>query len=211
MAQAVAARVATLGFPNYFGEQRFGVEGETAALGLDLLTGRKSPRDIAGSRRKFLLRLGLSAVQSALFNQALAERLTGGLLHRVLPGDVMQVTASGGKFLVDDAAVEQRRFEARETVITGPMFGPKMHQPAGEPAERERRLLERFGLTAECFRQFKSLTPGTRRPYLVWPQEFAVEQEAEGIRFHFTLPSGSYATVLLREFMKTVTAVEDAD
>ena len=68
----IAASIEKHGFPNYYGEQRFGIEGQTLTLGLDLLAGRKSPRDIPFQKRKFLLRLALSSVQSDLFNQALA-------------------------------------------------------------------------------------------------------------------------------------------
>ena len=62
-ATAIASILLQSGFPNYYGEQRFGHDGETLALGLDLLAGRKAPRDIPFSKRKFLLRLALSAVQ----------------------------------------------------------------------------------------------------------------------------------------------------
>lgn len=201
-AEAIVERIRSLGFPNYFGEQRFGREGETLSLGFDLLRGTKKPRDLQGGNARFLLRLALSAVQSHLFNEALAERLTDGLLHRVLTGDVMEVVASGGKFISEDAQAEQERFDRREIVTTGPMFGPKMKSPTGVPAERESRLLERHGLTSVDFIRFQKLTSGTRRPYLIWPQELVVTPAPEGHRFRFMLPSGTYATTLLREFQK---------
>lgn len=207
-AAVIAERMARLGFPNYYGEQRFGNDGETPRLGLDLLTGRRAPRDLPGARRRFLLKLSLSAVQSELFNQALAERLRDGLPHTVQHGDVMQVVASGGLFVVEDRMIEQRRFDARETSITGPMFGPKMKQPSGIPAEREARILTQSGLTMDHFAQYPSLLPGTRRPYLIWPSDLHVAQEADGLRFRFTLPSGVYATTLLREFRKEGERVE---
>lgn len=203
-ALAIAAELCRTGVPNFFGEQRFGRDAETLRLGLDLLRGSKSPGAIPRARRKFLLRLALSSVQSALFNQALAQRMGDGLIHQVFAGDVMQVVASGGPFVVEDPAREQARFEARETVISGPMFGPKMKQPSGEVALREARLLERAGLSAGQFERFANLTPGTRRAYLVWPSDLVVTEEPEGVRLEFVLPSGSYATIVLREFQKDV-------
>ncbi|MBI3860737.1 MAG: tRNA pseudouridine(13) synthase TruD [Planctomycetia bacterium] len=199
-ARAIADALQRTGVPNYFGEQRFGRDAETLALGLDLLSGARGPGSIPRARRKFLLRLALSAVQSALFNRALADRLNNGTLHQVSIGDVMQVTASGGPFVVLDAGREQQRFETREIVISGPIFGPKMKQPAGEIAAREARLLEDAGIPVTAFERFSNLTPGTRRPYLIWPEGLTVAAEPEGIRLEFTLPSGSYATVVLREF-----------
>jgi tRNA pseudouridine13 synthase len=201
-ATAIAERLVQLGFPNYYGAQRFGQEDETLQLGWDLLSGKKTPADIPFSRRKLLLRLGLSAAQSALFNQALAERLTDGLLHRVCVGDVLQVVASGGVFVSEDAAADQARFDSREIVPTGPMYGPKMKPPQGEIALREARLLEAAGLRPEEFNRYKKFTMGTRRPYLIWPGDLQVAAEPEGLRFRFSLPAGSYATVLLREFQK---------
>ena len=205
-AQPIAERLAARGFPNYFGDQRFGREGETLALGLDLLAGRRTPRHLPYSRRKFLLRLALSAVQSHLFNTALAERVRDELTDRVLAGDVMQVVASGGLFLAEDPADEQLRSDAGEVIATGPLFGPKMKQPAGEAAAREARVLEQSGLGAADFEKFHKLTSGARRPYLVRPQDLTVTLESEGLRVRFALPSGAYATSLLREITKAVDA-----
>ncbi len=150
--------------------------------------------------------MALSAVQSALFNAVLAARLTGSRLHTVLAGDVMQVVASGGPFVVEDRAVEQPRFDARETVITGPIFGPKMRAPQGEAAEVEQAVLDDWGLAAADFTRFSQLTSGTRRPLLVWPTHLVVQPGEKDLRLDFELPSGSYATCLLREFMKSAEA-----
>jgi tRNA pseudouridine13 synthase len=201
-ALAIRAALDATGVPNFFGDQRFGRDAETLKLGIELLQGTKSPGAIPRARRKFLLRLALSAVQSALFNRALIERMRDGLVGRVIAGDVMQVVSSGGPFVVDDPAREQPRFEAREIVIAGPIFGPKMKQPAGEIAARENLLLVESGIPMEAFERFSNLTPGTRRPYLIWPDDLRIAAEPEGVRLEFTLASGCYATVVLREFQK---------
>ncbi|MGE3316688.1 MAG: tRNA pseudouridine(13) synthase TruD [Planctomycetaceae bacterium] len=201
-AEASAEQIRKSGFPNYFGEQRYGVDRETLELGRHLLSGTKSPRDIPHSRRKFLLRFALSAAQSALFDQALAARIDDGLFSRVLVGDVMQVVASGGVFVVEDADVEQVRFDVGELSITGPMYGPKMRAPIGVPAEREAAILESNGIAPDAFMRYSNLTSGTRRPYAVRPADLDVSAEAEGLRFRFTLPPGTYATTLLREFLR---------
>jgi tRNA pseudouridine13 synthase len=185
------------GFANFFGDQRFGHEGETLQLGLDLLAGGKTPRDIPYSRRRFLLKLSLSAVQSELFNQALDERIMDGLLHIVLAGDVMEVVASGGKFVVEDAVAEQARADLGETVITGPLFGPKMKAPTAVVAEREQRVLVKAGLAPESFGGFGDLLSGTRRPYSMRPRDLSLSAEPDGVRLEFALPPGVYATTLL--------------
>ncbi|MBS0205995.1 MAG: tRNA pseudouridine(13) synthase TruD [Planctomycetes bacterium] len=202
-ATAIADRIRTCGFPNYYGPQRFGRDGETLQLGLDLLTGRKKSRDLPGAQRRFLLRLSLSAVQSDLFNRALSQRLTDGLLNTVLRGDIMEVVASGGKFIAEDIAAEQPRYDAGETAVTGPMFGLKMREPAGIPQQREADLLAWSGLGPEHFSKYLNLMTGTRRPYVICPGDLQLSADPEGLRFEFSLPSGVYATTLLREFMKS--------
>ena len=201
-AQAIAEALARTGVPNFYGDQRFGRDAETLKLGIELLQGTTSPGAIPRARRKFLLRLALSAVQSALFNRGLIERMRDGLLGQVIAGDVMQVVASGGPFVASDPAREQERFEAREIVIAGPIFGPRMKEAAGAIAEREDRLLAASGISRSAFERFANLTPGTRRPYLIWPDDLRIAAEPAGIRLEFTLASGSYATVVLREFQK---------
>lgn len=201
-AKAIADSLRQSGVPNYFGEQRFGRDNETLELGLGLLRGNRKPSQIPVARRKFLLRLALSAVQSHLFNQALAARLKAGTLHTVQLGDVMQVVASGGPFVVEDPALEQPRLESHEIVVSGPLYGPKMKAPAGEVAVRENEILSAAGFTLEAFTRYANLTPGTRRPYLIWIDDLEITQEGTGLRLNFSLPSGSYATVVLREFQK---------
>lgn len=201
-AEAIADVIRDRGFPNYYGEQRFGIDDETVTLGFDLLAGRKRPRDIPAKRRRFLLRLALSAVQSRLFNDVLAERIAEGRLHRIETGEVMQVVASGGCFVAEDVAKEQARFDARETVVTGPMFGVKMKPPAGAPLQREQAILARHEITTAMLAEYRKLIPGARRACVIWPDGLEIEAVPKGLKLRFALPSGVYATVLLRELMK---------
>jgi tRNA pseudouridine13 synthase len=199
----VAEVIGRLGFPNYFGAQRFGQDQQTLQLGLDLVTAKVLPGSIPPARRRFLLRMSLSAVQSALFNAVLAARLREGRLFNVLLGDVMQVAASGGLFNVQEPAAEQQRYDVRETVLTGPLFGPKMIATQGEASACEEAVLAEWNLSPTDFRRFAKLTSGSRRPLLVRPENLVIRGEKKDLRIDFELPSGSYATSLLREFMKS--------
>jgi len=196
----VVERVRREGLPNYYGPQRFGRGGETVALGLALLRGEPAGRK---ARSPFLRKLALSAAQSALFNHCLGKRLADGLFRRVLAGDVMMKWPFGGMFVAGDVAREQERFDAREAVHGGPLFGRKTFPAAGEAAEREAATLEEAGLTQETFAGFGKLLQGTRRHNLVYVEDLAAAFEPEGVRLTFTLPAGSYATVLLRELTKS--------
>jgi tRNA pseudouridine13 synthase len=197
----------THGLPNYYGPQRFGRDGETLRLGLALL--RDEPLPGRGVRSPFLRKLALSAAQSALFNHYLGRRLEDGLLRQVLAGDVMARWPAGGLFVAQDLPREQERFTARETVHTGPMFGRKTFAAAEVAVAREAAVLADAGLTHAAFTRFGKLLQGTRRHNLVYLDDLNAAPEPEGIRLTFTLPAGSYATVLLREVMKTTPDTDD--
>jgi tRNA pseudouridine13 synthase len=196
---AVLARLRRHGLPNWYGPQRFGKAGETLHLGLAILHGEKPAQPV---RSAFLRKLVLSAAQSALFNYYLTQRLTDGLLQTVLPGDVMAKVPFGGMFVAEDVQREQARFDARETVTAGPIFGKKTFAAAQEAARREAETLTAFGLAPTSFAGFGKLVQGTRRHNLIYVDDLAAAWESAGLRVMFTLPAGSYATVLLREITK---------
>lgn len=200
---ALLERLRTQGLPNFYGAQRFGREGETYQIGCDLLAGK--------SRRvnPFLRRLALSAAQSAIFNVYLATRISDGLFRTVLDGDVMGKWPQGGMFIAQDLPREQQRLEAREIVPTGPIFGRKMLTATGEAAHREEAALTTAGLHAASFNGFGKLLAGTRRYTLVHVEDLVGEVEPEGVRLSFTLPAGSYATVLVRELSHSDTGDND--
>ena len=201
------------GLPNFYGPQRFGRDGETVQLGLALLRGEPPPLGPDGrrlnARSPFLRRLALSAAQSAVFNHYLGQRLTDGLLRRVLPGDVMAKWPFGGLFVADDLPIEQARFDARETVSAGPIFGRKTFAAAQEAAQREAHALADAGLAPSNFLGFGKLLQGTRRHNLVYLDDLDASVAAGGVQLRFALPAGSYATVLLREVMKAEVADPD--
>ena len=201
-ARAAGARLegfATRGLPNHFGRQRFGREGDNAAQGLAILRGELRLRD----RRK--ARFLVSALQSAVFNEAL--RLRPLPLDEVELGDVAVVEGSGGLFVVEDLARESERAARFEISATGPLFGARSGKrdpaPTGRPSEREARALAGFGLDPAALptppRGLR--LPGGRRPVRIRAADAAWEFRDGDLVLVFTLPPGSYATVLLSELV----------
>jgi tRNA pseudouridine13 synthase len=207
--------IRTNGLPNFYGEQRFGRGGLNGLWGLALLRKEEPPPDEYGRKpnlhRRFLKKLVLSAAQSLLFNRYLARRLQDGLLRRVLPGDVMSHYPRGGLFVADDVPATQARFDARQVVTSGPMFGRKTFPARGAAAEREAALLAEAGLTSHSFLGFGPLLEGTRRHNVVYVEDLQGAAEEGGVGLSFSLPAGSYATILLREVMKTAWIAGDDD
>lgn len=195
-AKATLERLRATGLPNYFGEQRFGGAGDNAAKGKAIL--------LAGGRHRdrFERKLFLSAYQSELFNRVLARRLEGGTFAKALAGDVLKKQLTGGEFLCEAPEVDQPRVDAFEVSPTGPLFGPEMRAPAGGVAALEAQVLADDGVTAELFIAGGGETLGARR-HLRVPLDAQLDDDGGSVvRLGFTLPAGSYATVVLRELFK---------
>lgn len=206
--EAILEVLRARGLPNYYGAQRFGIGGQTLALGVGLLQGDREAKSRV-KRNRFMKRLAISAVQSELFNRVLIERLKQGMLATVMDGDVAQKTDTHGVFAVpaDELAECQARLERAEIMLTGPMVGPKMIAPERAAKEFEERVFAESGFDISLFEQQKRLASGARRPLMVDTGELSValetRDEQEVLVLGFSLPSGSYATVLLREIMKS--------
>jgi tRNA pseudouridine13 synthase len=196
-ARAILERLASPpGTPNWYGEQRFGRDGDNAQKGLAIIRGEKPPRD-----RK-LARLLVSSLQSQLFNEWLTARMRDGLYARVLAGDILH-KIPGGQFVCDAPDVDQPRLVAGEIGITGPMFGDSMRRPTGVAAEREQAILDANGLTEDSFSTVKAIAEGTRRDAAIIVGNPSVRGVDGGVEVAFTLPGGAYATAVMREVMKS--------
>ncbi len=199
-ARAILDRLATApGAPNWYGEQRFGRDGDNAAKGLAIVGGARPPRD-----RK-LARLLVSSLQSQLFNDWLTARLNDGLYSHVLVGDILH-KVNGGMFACEDAATDEARLLAGELVLTGPMFGDRMRGATeGSPAAaRELATLEARELLPDAFATVRSIAEGTRRDATITVGAPVVSTPLPGVlQVEFSLPGGAYATAVMRELMKS--------
>ena len=85
------------------------------------------------------------------------------------------------------------------------MFGTRMTSPTGEPGRVESELLASTGLTPEQFHTDQGIkVKGLRRPLRVPLRDVSIEPvDATSYRVRFTLPSGSFATVVMAELTKS--------
>lgn len=193
-AEAIAAVLQQRGLPNFFGPQRFGIEGANIPRGRAALLG-------AGPREKWLRRLMISAYQSHLFNVYLWRRLELGLFDRLLMGDVAKKTDTGGMFDVTDPAAEQPRLDRGEINFTGPLYGHKMWAAKAEAGELEAAVLQEAGLELEQFRRAR--VEGSRRPGRLLLRDLRLAVDETGLHLAFFLPKSAYATIVVREFTKS--------
>ena len=227
-AQARAAAILEVlsrhGVPNAYGPQRFGNRGDNAVAGFQLLQGEAGQNRDAGQNQgaalqamgihhlsRGLRELFLSSLQSALFNQVVAHRINDGTVDTVISGDVARKEDTGGVFTVDDVAADRLRADAWEISATGPIYGYKMMEAQGTAGGIEQRILAEAGLTLDDFRVINER--GLRRPLRFNPAGLTWQVEGAGqVRLSFFAPKGSFATVVLRELMKTDAApVADLD
>jgi tRNA pseudouridine13 synthase len=147
----------------------------------------------------------VSAYQSHLFNHLLAERI--GEIDKLMEGDLAYKHENGAVFRVEDAAAEGPRAAAFEVSPTGPIFGYRMTEAAGEPGRLEQEILAAEGISLDDFRFIKGMkVHGARRPLRFQLADLAVDAGADDhgpyVELAFTLSSGCYATMVLREICK---------
>ena len=189
LVQAIEAR----GMPNYYGIQRMGPQGRNVKTGMDIFHGKR--RKPQWERKMYL-----SAFQSWAFNLWLEQRIRKGLFATLLAGDVVKKADSGALFTVYNLEEEIERFKRHEITHTGPIFGYKMLWPESESFELEKSVMDNCGVTQELL--LKNKLNGSRRAGRIFPENLRVTPREQGYLFNFSLPKGSYATMLLREIMK---------
>lgn len=196
--EARLARIAESGVPNYFGPQRFGIDGGNLAMAAEIFAGRHRERD----RHK--RGLYFSAARSYLFNKVLSHRVVEGLWDRAIPGDAMMLDGSRSFFIAEtiDAEIERRLGEF-DIHPTGPLYGKGELKSAGEARALEEAVLAPLafwceGIAAEGLDQ-------NRRALRLRVTELAWEWPDEAtLALSFRLPPGAYATTVLREVVEAV-------
>ncbi|UCN01432.1 tRNA pseudouridine(13) synthase TruD [Sulfurimonas sp. SWIR-19] len=203
------------GMPNFFGYQRFGNDGDNHILGEKLAKGE------ARERNPRVKRLLINAYQSHLFNLWLSRRLEINTLvnsfkaqeiesllnmpneevkkmkeqkhpFKLISGDVMEHYPNGRLFDFEGAKEDLERFNARDISVTGLLCGKKVRHATEIAGEIEKDYDDEIN------------ADGARRYAWVFPTEIEGrfnKQEAQ-YEMNFTLPKGSYATVLIEEIAK---------
>jgi len=158
----------------------------------------KHPRDFVGAFRRLptkLCQLFVQAYQGYLFNKFVSERIKRGIsLNQTQKGDYT--------VKVDN-----------QSCLALPIVGFKQPLSSGTQGEIEREILEEENLSPEHFRisvmPAISASGGLRTALmpikdlrLAKPSIDSVNPSKRKVEFSFMLGKGSYATVVLREFMK---------
>ncbi len=111
-------------------------------------------------RNSFLKKLALSAAQSGLFNHYLGRRWLTAWHARCFQATSWRKFPFGGLFVAEDIGAEQKRFDAREIVTAGPIFGRKTFPACGEAASARASHSRGFRAHQRKLRRFRQARPG---------------------------------------------------
>lgn len=187
------AAITRCGVPNYFGEQRFGRNGMNLQQAHRWFAGEIKP---GRQQRGFYL----SAARSFLFNQVLAQRVKMGSWLRLLGGELLMLQGSRSLFSQKDGDNLQQRLDEADIHLTGPMHGrPGGLQTSDAVAELEQSILAKYpdllaGLEGAGLKS-------ERRALRVIPADLQGRLSADRAELSFSLPSGCFATAVVRELV----------
>jgi tRNA pseudouridine13 synthase len=176
------------------------------------------PGDYIGALKqlpKNLLMMFTHAYQSYLFNRIVSERIRQGIpLNEPVVGDMVIPTGGNGipdhvrAFRVNEANLAKITTRTKEfkSYVTALLYGHDSDFAEGQMGEIERAIVEKEGISPEAF-MIPDIpvcsSTGMRKELLSHVDIFEREIGSDWVRFMFKLYKGSYATTLLREFIKS--------
>ena len=203
------------GMPNFFGYQRFGNDGDNHILGEKIAKGEKKERN---PKVKKLL---ISAYQSHLYNLWLSRRLEINTLiekfkpeeleellnmpldelkklkkqkhcFKLISGGIIEHYPHGRLFEFNGEEEDLERFNNRDISPTGLLCGKKVRLSSDSSRVIEKDFDDEIN------------ADGARRYAWVFPEDMEgrFKQEEAQYELNFSLPKGSYATVLIEELAK---------
>ncbi|GGJ81744.1 tRNA pseudouridine synthase D [Pseudomonas matsuisoli] len=183
------------GVPNYFGPQRFGYDGGNVATALSFAAQQELPHS------RNLRSRTLSAGRSWLFNRTLAMRVAAQSWNTAHIGDLLSFTDSRSFFAAGEAECQDPRLDILDLHPTGPLWGEGDSPAAGETFVLEQKVaqahpdLARWLTTAGLTHERRVL----RLPIkgLAWHYP-----GPDILQLEFVLPSGCFATSVIRELVE---------
>jgi tRNA pseudouridine13 synthase len=145
--------------------------------------------------------LFLSAARSEIFNHILAERVRQGNWNTPLDGDVFMFSDSQS-FFTAEALDEDIQCRVRDKAIhpSGVLWGKQPSTATGAALAIEDRIADTLSEFAAGLASADMET--SRRPLRLCPDNLTWNLENPGtLQLNFVLPSGAYATTVLRELV----------
>ena len=189
--------IAEDGVPNYFGEQRFGIEGRNLEKAEIMFSGKRE-------KDRFKRSIYLSAARSAMFNDVLSQRVQMDKWANGMSGDVMLLDNSHSYFLamdIDDEIIQ--RLKEHDIHPSGPLWGRGELLSKGEVAALESQLANKFKLFDQGLKNARLDQERRSLRLSVDDLQWYFDAQNKLLELSFFLPAGGYATAVLREIVKT--------
>lgn len=163
------AKVSESGVPNYFGQQRFGRDGN------NVTEAKRWGRENVRTRNQNKRSLYLSAARSWIFNQIVSKRLEQGCFNSELSGDILDETGLITAALAGDNALptQDAAMALEQSIVDG--------EPDLMALIRGNRMRH------------------DRRAIVLKPEALNSDSDGQAVTLSFFLDSGSFATSILRE------------
>ena len=196
-------KIKTTGVPNYFGEQRFGQRGNNIVRAQAMFAGEKI-RD--RNKRSFYI----SAARSLIFNQVVSERIKQDKWQTAMSGDCFILQGSNSFFaeetLTDDII---ERVAQGALQLSAPLVGKGNSSATNDALVFENSVITQYpelleGLVAAGLRQ-------ERKAIILRPQNFSYELAEDSLTVSFYLPSGCFATSIVRELIEEKVVIRHFD
>jgi tRNA pseudouridine13 synthase len=192
------------GVPNYFGEQRFGHQGNNLRQALRWASNEITVKE--RNKRSFYL----SATRSALFNLITSQRLAENSLCQVMEGDALQLAGRGSWFVAkqEELASVQQRVLAGELLVTAPLAGDGLLGTQQQAEHFEQQCLQPYAVLLDLLHR-ERLQPA-RRAMILQPQQMSWQvDDSSTLTLQFWLPAGGFATSVVRELITPETNFSD--
>lgn len=199
--QTALETLKTQGFPNFFGNQRFGHNGANLDKAHALFAKAKKLGNKFKPKAKDSLII--SSARSHLFNEILAQRVADGTWRTGVDGDVFNLDGTGSLFEspLDETLIA--RLDSGDVHPTAPLYGKGGKQASKHALDLEQKILNRPDLRP-LVDGLDNLTTGQRRALRAIPKELHYAFDGDVLTLEFTLPTGSFATSLLDGLVETL-------
>ncbi len=184
------------GVPNYFGDQRFGIDGKNLEKARVMFGGKRV-------KDRFKRSIYLSAARSAMFNDVLSQRVEMNKWANGIPGDVMLLDNSRSYFLatdIDEKIVQ--RLKEHDIHPSGPLWGRDELLSKGDVAELESKLPNKFEVFDVGLKNARLDQERRSLRLSVKDLQWNYDTSNKILELSFFLPAGGYATAVLREIIK---------
>lgn len=183
-------KIKHLGVPNYFGLQRFGFKGNNLNWADRMAKGEEI-------KNKKIKGFALSASRSFMFNQVVHHRLEQNLFMQPANGDVFILSGSNSFFQQEVDEQILKRIEQGDIQISAPLFGKGEFDTIGQVQELETQILNQTPSWQKLL--IDNGLKQERRSIIVKPENLNWQQQNNDLRVSFDLPTGCFATSVLRE------------